>query len=59
MSHEPGRERHMTYHCEKCRAVSFDLCYRPKFDAYWCGSCIDNEGFDLEAAERNEHAQRN
>lgn len=43
MTHEPGRERHMTHRCEKCREPNFDLCYRPHLDEYWCGSCIDNE----------------
>ena len=43
MSHEPGRERHMTYLCEQCRRSSLDLIHRESFDEYWCASCIDNE----------------
>ena len=46
MPHEPGRERHMTYRCEKCGKASSDLCYRTKLDEYWCGFCIDNEAFE-------------
>ncbi len=44
MSHEPGRERAMTYCCEKCgRASSYILTHRECYDEYWCESCIDNE----------------
>ena len=43
MSHEPGRERHMTYACEHCRTVgSKSLHWIKDEDEYWCESCIDN-----------------
>lgn len=46
MSHEPGRERHMSYRCEKCGTGGFrdgQLTYHEPLDEYWCESCIDNE----------------
>lgn len=44
MSHEPGRERHMTHRCEKCgERRDGGLVYRDDDDEYWCESCMDNE----------------
>lgn len=44
MSHEPGRERHMRYMCEKCGLHSFEpLTHHDSVDEYWCRDCMDNE----------------
>lgn len=44
MSHEVGRERHMTYSCEKCgRAAADPLTHNPSVDEYWCDFCIDSQ----------------
>ena len=44
MSHEPGRERAMTYRCEKCGVCKREtLTYCENEGEYWCESCIDNE----------------
>lgn len=44
MSHEPGRERHMIYRCEKCGFTSpCQFRYNDWQDQYWCDSCFDNE----------------
>jgi ssDNA-binding Zn-finger/Zn-ribbon topoisomerase 1 len=43
MTHEPGRERAMTYACEKCgHTQRGDLIHNETVDEYWCESCIDN-----------------
>lgn len=42
MSHEPGREVHMTYRCEHCGSAFDPLVYNEHHDEYWCESCIDN-----------------
>lgn len=48
MSHEPGRERHMIYTCEKCGHKQPDqLKYNDWQDQYWCDNCFSN---DAEAA---------
>lgn len=54
MTHEPSRERHMTYRCEKCGKPSSDLVYRRSLDEHWCGFCIDNEASDKEQKDANE-----
>lgn len=43
MSHEPGRESHMTHRCEKCQSAFGELSYNEDHDEYWCESCFDNE----------------
>lgn len=43
MSHEPGRERHMTHKCEKCGNAEYKLSLNESIDEYWCESCFDNE----------------
>ncbi len=44
MSHEPGRERHMVYQCEKCGNTSLSqMQLNDSFDEYWCDACFDNE----------------
>ena len=42
MSHEPGRERHMTHKCEKC-GYRAELSWHEIHDEYWCDSCFENE----------------
>lgn len=41
MSHEPGRERHMTYRCEKCGFAVRELYHDRPTDQYVCDDCID------------------
>lgn len=43
MSHEPGRERFITYCCANCSARQREeLSYYGPADEYWCEECIDN-----------------
>lgn len=45
MSHEPGRERHMRYMCEKCGLHSFEpLTHNRSVDEYWCRECMGEAG---------------
>lgn len=47
MSHEPDRERHMIYRCERC-GNSDELFYHKREDEYWCQDCFDDEAKDVE-----------
>jgi hypothetical protein len=43
MTHEPGRERFISYCCEKCsRRQREELIYVGHADEMWCESCVDN-----------------
>jgi hypothetical protein len=42
MSHEPGRERFMTYRCECCGLGGETLKHVEQYDEYWCDGCISN-----------------
>lgn len=44
MTHEPGRDRFISYCCEHCgRRQREPLILHAFNDEYWCESCIDDE----------------
>lgn len=42
MSHEPGRERHMTYRCDRCARGDVPLHYYREFDHNLCTECAED-----------------
>jgi predicted sulfurtransferase len=55
MTHESGRERHMTYYCEHCRAPTHPdlLSLNESMNENWCKNCHENEA---EAAYERQQA---
>lgn len=53
MSHEPGRERHMTYACEECHRL-VPLEHYTFYNGYLCEDCAHRLIKEMEEGDAND-----